>query len=155
LRWQPASITAAEIEQILEIEQLSFSQPWPSESLYGELTVADAFNLALHGENNHRKHLLIAYIFCRLVLGEMHIMRLAVSPSWRGRGAAGVLLQHSLEMASSRGAQKSLLEVRPSNGPALELYRKYGFRLIGRRPRYYPETGEDALVLMKDMKEAL
>jgi ribosomal-protein-alanine N-acetyltransferase len=52
-----------------------------------------------------------------------------------------------------QGATSAFLEVRPSNASAMALYSKKGFRLIGRRPKYYTDTREDALVLMKNLKE--
>jgi ribosomal-protein-alanine N-acetyltransferase len=52
-------------------------------------------------------------------------------------------------MGTRQGANSVFLEVRPSNITAVELYEKLGFREIGRRPKYYTDSKEDALVMMK------
>ena len=57
--------------------------------------------------------------------------------------------------AAKNGARSAYLEVRPSNKSAIALYRRLGFRLIGKKPEYYTDTLEDALVLMKNLKEDL
>lgn len=88
-----------------------------------------------------------------LVLDELHIDNLATDPLWRQQGIAARLLRDGLATARQRGAKIALLEVRPSNLPALSLYLKFGFQIDGRRPAYYrslldPHTPpEDALLL--------
>jgi len=82
----------------------------------------------------------------------MHIFRIAVRHEWRHNGIASLMLEKSLNSACKEGAESAFLEVRQSNIPALALYRKFGFEIIGKRPGYYPETGEDGIVLMKRLK---
>lgn len=85
-----------------------------------------------------------------LVLDELHIDNLATDPVWRQQGIAARLLRDGLATARQRGAETALLEVRPSNLPALSLYLKFGFQIDGRRPAYYPcppAPPEDALLL--------
>ncbi|MGA1367968.1 MAG: GNAT family N-acetyltransferase [Blastocatellia bacterium] len=88
-----------------------------------------------------------------LVLDELHIDNLATDPLWRQQGIAARLLRDGLATARQRGAKTALLEVRPSNLPALSLYLKFGFQIDGRRPAYYqsllppPAPPEDALLL--------
>ncbi len=80
------------------------------------------------------------------------IFKIAVSPEWRCRGIASMILDKSMDAAFEEGAKSAFLEVRPSNLSALALYHKFGFRVIGKRPGYYPETGEDGWILMKTIK---
>jgi ribosomal-protein-alanine N-acetyltransferase len=58
---------------------------------------------------------------------------------------------HLLQTGSERGCRYATLEVRPTNSPALGLYRKLGFRVVGRRRGYYSDTGEDALVMSRTL----
>ena len=93
------------------------------------------------------------FILVRFLMDDMHIMKLAVAPRWRKRGVATALLDAAQQEAHHRGSASILLEVRPSNVAAVRFYRKAGFRIIGKRPNYYPQSGEDALVMSKRLKE--
>jgi ribosomal-protein-alanine N-acetyltransferase len=77
----------------------------------------------------------------------MHILNLAVHPSKRRRGIARRLLSEGLAQARALGAELAWLEVRPSNNAARALYESFGFKEAGRRPGYYDDTQEDALLL--------
>jgi ribosomal-protein-alanine N-acetyltransferase len=64
------------------------------------------------------------------------------------------LLDFCCGLAQRRDARKVYLEVRRSNVSAIGLYDKVGFQIIGTRPKYYMDTGEDALIMMKSLEEA-
>jgi ribosomal-protein-alanine N-acetyltransferase len=85
----------------------------------------------------------------------MHLLRIAVAPQWRRRGVASKLLDTCFSLAHKNGAESAILEVRPSNKPAISLYHKLGFHLVERRKNYYTETREDALIFKKKVKETL
>lgn len=87
------------------------------------------------------------YLIYWVVAEEMHILNLAVHPQQRRRGIARCLLSTAMSQARELGAQVAWLEVRPSNTQALALYRSFGFKKVGTRPRYYDDTQEDALLL--------
>ena len=74
-------------------------------------------------------------------------MNIAVDPPLRRRGIATTLLERLLERAGP--GQEYTLEVRPSNEPAIRLYERFGFRRAGTRPRYYQDTGEDAVIMWR------
>ena len=97
----------------------------------------------------------IAYAFWHLVVDEVHVLKVAVAPAWRGQGIASRLLERCFTLSVEQGAKSAHLEVRPSNIAAIELYQKLGFELVGRRPKYYTDSKEDALLMMKILKEAL
>lgn len=84
-----------------------------------------------------------------LVVGEAHLLNICVAPEWQGQGYGQLLLDHFIGLAREHHAYQMLLEVRPSNKPALKLYRRHGFEQVGLRKNYYPaEQGrEDALIL--------
>lgn len=83
----------------------------------------------------------------RLVLDEIEVVTIAVLPEARGRGLGGALLRGLAAEAEARGAERMVLEVRPSNAPARALYAAHGLRQTGRRPGYYALEGEDALLM--------
>jgi ribosomal-protein-alanine N-acetyltransferase len=91
----------------------------------------------------------IAYVFVRIISKEMHIMRIAVAAGYQARGVATALLQQCFKLAEQHQVSSVYIEVRPNNKSAIALYRKFGFQMLGTRPNYYPETGEDALVMVK------
>lgn len=151
--WQLAHINQADLDTILAIEQNSFRWPWGRLSFEGELRNHTGCNYVVKTGEGQIGTQVIAYAFWRLVLDEMHILKVAVTPAWRGQGIASRLLKHCFNLSVEQGAVSAHLEVRPSNVPAVELYRKLGFEVIGRRPKYYKDTKEDALLMMKILKE--
>ena len=78
---------------------------------------------------------------------ESHVNNIAVDPAWQGRGLGVAILVDLVRVALARGARHLTLEVRVGNEPALALYRRFGLAPVGVRRNYYPETGEDALVM--------
>ncbi len=152
--WQVGSISQAdEIEPILAIEQRSFRWPWGRLSFEGELSCQNAANFIVKSADSGTGEQVIAYAFVRLVADELHLLKIAVSPAWRGKGIARQLLERCFHAGIEKGANSVHLEVRPSNSPAVELYLKLGFEVIGRRPKYYKDTKEDALLMVKHLKE--
>ena len=141
----------SDIEYILDIEKVSFTRAWTRQLFIDELSCNTGFNYVAKSANQNR--LIIGYHFFRLIGDEMQILKIAVSPLWRSCKIASQILEKSIALALKKGALSAFLEVRPSNTSALLLYRKMGFQIIGKRPGYYPETGEHALILMKNLKE--
>jgi ribosomal-protein-alanine N-acetyltransferase len=86
-----------------------------------------------------------------LVIEEAEIYTLAVSAAFRRQGLGRLLLRHALQTATACGIRRALLEVRPSNAPALALYASLGFAVCGSRKKYYTDSGEDALILACDL----
>jgi len=132
------------LDQVLAIENQSFSQPWPRGLFAGELRYPLALCLGAFGLPSQR---LLGYVILWLVVDEAQIQNLAVDPAARGRGVAKALLTAALAEARRRGAAWASLEVRPSNLAARRLYAGLGFVEVGRRPGYYQPEGEDALLL--------
>jgi len=85
---------------------------------------------------------------------EIHLLNIAVSRAWQGRGLASGMLQELYERCHEEHAGSLWLEVRPSNAPARALYLREGFVDIGVRRNYYPaaEGREDALVMRREIK---
>lgn len=141
------SITVVPAEQpmlhaIAAIEQACFSHPWSLAALEGELERPDACILCAQcgGE-------VVAYGSMRMVLGEGSIGNLACLEAFRGRGIGGRLLDALIACGRQAGLERILLEVRPSNAPAIALYHSRGFATLGRRKGFYRDPPEDALML--------
>ena len=90
----------------------------------------------------------VGYAAALVHLEEAQVLDVVVAPQWRRRGVATLLLTAVADRVAQRGAQASSLEVRADNAGAQALYRRFGFVVEGRRPRYYPD-GEDALIMWR------
>lgn len=154
-RWHLSAMNIADIDPILDIERHSFRQPWNRISFLGELDCKQASGYIVKISEDQGKEQVIAYLFLRLLAEELHILRIAVRPKWRCQGVASWLLDKCFELGFEKGAKLVFLEVRSSNESAIALYRKQGFTVVGRRPNYYSDSREDALVLIKYLKEDL
>jgi ribosomal-protein-alanine N-acetyltransferase len=147
---RPAGL--ADVKAIWAIEKKSFPLPWPRLSFLAELGHPLSHNLVA-GPPPPEPWETWGYIVFWVVADEMHLLNLAVHPGRRRRGVARALLAEALDQARGRGAGVAWLEVRPSNAPALNLYESFGFKEVGRRPRYYDDTGEDAILLARYWEE--
>jgi ribosomal-protein-alanine N-acetyltransferase len=92
------------------------------------------------------------FVVVRSAADEAEILNLAVEPESRRQGVARALLKATLDASRAGGARRVFLEVRESNAGAIAFYRSNGFRPDGRRPRYYQDPPEDALVLIRELR---
>lgn len=142
-------MTVADLPAVHEIERESFSTPWPEHAYRQEL------------EQNRLAHYLVARYGDRIVgfagtwmmVDEAHVTTFATRASWRRQGVGERLLIALLDLAIARGANEATLEVRPTNVAARRLYEKFGFKVVGVRPRYYTDNNEDALIMTTDPLE--
>ncbi|UCC24257.1 MAG: ribosomal protein S18-alanine N-acetyltransferase [Gemmatimonadales bacterium] len=137
----------ADVQRVAGIEAEAFSSPWHPSTFHrvlegpgAELWVVDEEPVGV-----------IAYGVLWCVLDQAELANIAVSPSWRGRGLGGQLLDHLLNVARGRGARTVYLEVRESNDVARTLYRTRGFREVGARRDYYDQPREDARIMVLDL----
>ena len=153
-------LSYSDLPQVLAIERRSFPTPWSLSMFVLELSRPSGVCLAATEEGEERRrgitgrvarpHLL-GYVICSEYGDDWHIMNIAVDPSARRRGLATALLA---ELFARAGRDRAYtLEVRMSNGPAISLYERFGFRAAGVRKRYYQDTGEDALVMWRAREE--
>jgi len=126
----------------MEIERGSFANPWSEADFYFLLTDRDALCLGfLHGGE------LIGYALGYFADRDFHLANLAVDPAYRNRGWGGQLLGRMLCVAAEQGASCCALEVRSANRAARALYRKAGFRVVGRQAAYYSDPPDDAVLM--------
>ena len=132
-----------DLEQVIAIDQLSFTLPWPARSFHFELTD----NMASRCWVVELDNKVIAMLVGWFIVDELHIATFATHPDYRGRGIGRELIIHALRSAKEEGAIKSFLEVRENNLVAQNMYRDLGYIEDGRRPKYYKDNGEDAILM--------
>ena len=136
-----------DIEEIWRLEQDLFTVPWSKASLIFE--AGDNRNaLSIVGLD---EGVIAGYAIGWFLRDEFHIGNVAVAREKQGRGAGKQLLEHMLREALARGTSIATLEVRASNVQAIALYRRYGFKGVAIRKRYYGDNGEDALVMFAEL----
>ncbi|CAG4882859.1 Ribosomal-protein-S18p-alanine acetyltransferase [Georgfuchsia toluolica] len=145
LEFQP--MTAADLDQVVAVEQRSYPFPWTHGVFVDSLAAGYRAWVA------REKEVIIAYALMMVVLDEVHLLNITVVPERQGQGFGGTMLTHLLADADERGCKFMFLEVRPSNINALEMYRRFGFVVIGERRGYYPAANgrEDAIVMTCDI----
>jgi len=133
-----------DIDKICELEREAFTLPWPKEAFEDEMTNS----LACYTVYEHHGKIK-AYGGMWIVLDEAHITNIAVKAEYRRKGIGSRLIDYMVKTAKEKGAKYMYLEVRKSNKDAYQLYIKKGFIINGVRKNYYPDNGEDAIVMMK------
>ena len=133
-----------DLDQITEIEEICFSLPWSKNSFEQELINEMAYYQC--AEENGK---IMGYMGMWKIIDECHITNVAVLPEYRNRGIASMLINKMVEICKSSEIQYMTLEVRQSNLPAINLYEKFGFISVGKRPRYYMRPTEDAIIMWK------
>jgi len=123
------------LPEILAIENLSFSNPWSKNQFAESLS---NFYVARKGKK------IVGYIGVQKLIDEAHILHMATHPDYRRQGIAHKLMKKAMAVR----AQKFILEVRKSNLAAQNLYKKFGFKVISIRNKYYSDNDEDALVMI-------
>jgi len=147
-RYTIRPMTVEDLEQVVEIDQLSFSLPWPAHSFRYELLENDVSRqwvVEMQSTNGAPK--VIGMIVVWLIMDEAHIATIAVHPEYRGRGIGRQILLAALRECVAQGALSATLEVRERNTIAIDMYRKLGFEVVGLRKRYYQDTNEDAILM--------
>ncbi len=96
------------------------------------------------------EELIAGYLGLWAVIDEGHITSVGVRKSHRGQGIGELLVIGAVEASKLLNCRAVTLEVRVSNEVAQNLYKKYGFKIVGRRKRYYSDNGEDAYIMTTD-----
>jgi [ribosomal protein S18]-alanine N-acetyltransferase len=137
-----------DLDQAKTIDRMSFSLPWPDHSYEYEfyknplslLWVAEV-------EEKEEKHRVVGTLVIWLIVDEAHIATIAVHPEYRNQGIAGQMLAEAMRAAVDKGMLQATLEVRANNTFAQQLYKRFGFEIVGRRQRYYRDNNEDAFIM--------
>jgi ribosomal-protein-alanine N-acetyltransferase len=142
--FQVREMRAGDLGQVHAIETSSFTLPWTKGMFLNELEHEMGWTRVVLDVERR----VSAFIVCRFLGDTWHVMDLAVQARVRRRGLGRFLLEEFFQ-ATDGGGFDFFLEVRPSNGSAIALYRSLGFEVVGRRPRYYHDTNEDAFVMIR------
>ncbi|NLG17012.1 MAG: ribosomal protein S18-alanine N-acetyltransferase [Fibrobacter sp.] len=137
--------TFEDIPEIVKIEQQCYPNPWTSSQFADELNNPYSIQILITSEGQ-----IAGFTFAVIICDELQINNLCVSPQFRNKGFGEKLLGQLLTRARSKKAHKAFLEVRESNLPAYNLYRKYGFHTDYKRKGFY-SNGETALVMSLDL----
>ena len=129
-----------DVAEIARIEALSFSTPWSQEMILSEMRepLATFYIATISGS-------IVGYYGFLHILDELHILNVAVDPTFRGKKVGTALIEHLINSARKLSVRAITLEVRESNAPAIGLYEKHGFVSVGIRPHYYTDK-ENALI---------
>jgi ribosomal-protein-alanine N-acetyltransferase len=138
-----APMRTKDLRAVLKVEEAVFPQPW-SHRLFVE-------ELAQRRTRSYRAawvgRAVVGFAGQMFIDDESHVNNIAVDPTWQGRGLGAALLADLVRTGLAHGARHLTLEVRVGNDPAIALYRRFGMAPVGVRPNYYPETGDDALIM--------
>ena len=136
-------LAMADLDAVMEIEPRAYDYPWTQGIFRDCLRVGYCcWCYEVDGD-------IQGYGVMSVAAGESHLLNVTVLPELQGQGIGSKLMKHFLQLARRHDADIVMLEVRPSNKPAISLYEKLGFNEIGVRRNYYPadEGREDALLL--------
>ncbi len=136
----------SDLDQVLAIEQMSFTMPWSRNLFLSEFRNAPV-SLMLVARSSRELQTIIGYIVCWIVADELHILNLAIEPARRRKGIARHLVLAALKYGCERNVRRAFLEVRTSNEAALCLYEGLGFIRSTVRKGYYDLPVEDAVVM--------
>jgi ribosomal-protein-alanine N-acetyltransferase len=138
----------SDLPQVISIERRAFTTPWSLAMFVLEVSKPSGLCLAAVDGASGR---LAGYLVLSRYDTVWHLMNVAVDPVRQHQGIGRALL---LEMIGQAGTDAQYtLEVRTSNTPAIRLYESLGFRSAGKRPRYYRDTGEDAVIMWRTADE--
>jgi len=140
-----------DLPAVRAIEALSFSNPWSDSTFRGEIqNTPVSFPMVVvrrPGDPVVAEEEVVAYIIYWQIRDDVQVNNIAVHPGCRGLGLGETLMRYAIARVRESGATFMTLEVRQSNAPALTLYKKLGFEVMGTRKNYYTKPDEDAFVM--------
>jgi len=149
LRPEFRSMLEADLTTVLKNERRGYTHPW-SEGIF-----LDCLNSGYECRVIVYVEKIIGHGILSVAAGESHLLNVCIHPDCQGHGFGKILVEHMLDRARRKDAQRIFLEVRPSNLVAYKLYENMGFDEIGIRQNYYPAHAgrEDAVVLTRDLSD--
>ena len=136
------------VAQVAQLEKECFCDPWSENAIASELKNPLSLWLVALCDGQ-----VSGYVGSQSVMGEADMMNIAVSSRYRRMGVAQELVERLVAALREKDVYSLTLEVRASNEPAKALYSKLGFQQVGRRPNYYRNPKEDALILRKEWEK--
>lgn len=141
------SMSQSDLAEVLAVEERIQRFPWTLGNFRDSLAAGHAGWVAREDGR------VTAFAVTMAAVDEVHLLVIGVDAALQHGGRGRALLEFLLERARPSGMSRMLLEVRPSNQPAIAFYRKHDFAEIGRRRGYYPapEGREDAIVMARTL----
>ncbi len=136
-----------DVRSIREIDRLVYSKPWSEKLTIEQIGRRDGRHLV--AERGRR---VVAHAGVAFLADDAHITTVAVHPTSQRLGVGRTLVESLIDIAASDLTGGITLEVRVSNSAAIDLYASLGFASAGVRPGYYGDTGEDALIMWRDLE---
>jgi ribosomal-protein-alanine N-acetyltransferase len=144
-------MVADDLDQVIAIESAVYPHPWSRGNFVDSLKAQYDASVCLSGEK------ILAYWLLMHAPDASHLLNFSVEPSHQRQGLGSKLLNRLLGVLRGRAVDAVVLEVRPTNSGALNLYDRAGFERIGVRRGYYPAADrqrEDAIVMRRDLSQA-
>lgn len=136
-----------DINEVMKVDEVSFPTPWTREIYEMEINVNEHAHYFVVVENDK----IVGFVGIWIVADDAQITNIAIHPAYRGYKIGEKLFGFALTYAVQQGAVRLSLEVRVSNTVAQNLYRKFGLVPGGIRKKYYPDNGEDAIVMWTNL----
>jgi len=134
-----------DLPAVRAIEALSFSNPWSDNTFRGEIqNTSVSFPMVVVRRPGDE---VVGYIIYWMIRDDVQVNNVAVHPDCRGLGLGEAIMRYAIARTREAGAAFMTLEVRQSNTPAVTLYKKLGFEIMGTRKNYYTKPDEDAYVM--------
>lgn len=140
-------MTEEDIDDVMKIDKMSFPTPWTRDLYEAELIK----NKHAHYFVVAKEEQIIGFIGLWIVADDAQVTNIAIDPQYRGHKIGEKLFGYGLTYAINQGAMRISLEVRVSNKIAQNMYRKFGLVPGGIRKNYYPDNGEDAIVMWANL----
>lgn len=137
-------MTSDDEKRLSEIENKCFSDPWSENAFADEAEKSYGVNFVCRYLGK-----IVGYIFADDICNEVTISNVAASPDFRKRGVGNKLMNAIDDYCKLNKSNLITLEVRQSNEPAINLYKKHGFEIIGKRKDFYSKPKEDAYIMTK------
>ena len=148
LKFLIRDMVPGDLDGVMAIELASFPTPWSRGMFSEDLDRPFSRPFVAAGPSGE----VLGFVVCWNVAGESHLLNIAVHPESRGRGVGRALVRECIRRGARAGSARVHLEVRAGNEEAQALYRSCGFVFQGIRKRYYTDTGEDALLLSREIR---
>lgn len=140
-------LTNDDLDVLIEIEKSLYKDPWNKEAYLRDLENDIAYNYVLVHDD-----VILGYYGFWIMFDNIDITKVSIRKELQGKGLSNILMKDFFSRISNLDIKSITLEVRVSNIKAINLYKKYGFKEISVRKKYYSDS-EDALILQKEVKE--
>ena len=138
------NLNLTHIEEICDIEKRCFSDAWSRQSFIDEIDNENSVFIVVKKEDK-----IVAYSGFWYIVDDAQIMNVAVDIAYKGMKISHILMKEMIQRAMDKNMATMSLEVRVSNEIAINLYKGYGFEIVGVRKQYYQDNKEDAYIMFK------